>query len=142
MSPTLAAQRARRVLYAFIAVGTAVLVTGAVIGFGILVDLTREVRNTQLEGTPTGKKLVASADRILDCTDPGDPETGRPPGECYSDNQERTAQVLGDINRLIVASAACAAGVNPEWTVERREAAITTCVVDRLAMEAARNGKP
>lgn len=58
------------------------------------------IRQTQLEGTPTGQRLLEASDRILDCTDPN--------GECYQRNQDRTADVIGDLNRVAVYAAACA----------------------------------
>lgn len=79
---------------------------GLLVG-GALVWTVVSVRNTQLEGTPTGKQLLASAERILDCTDPGDPASGKPPGKCFSDSQARTAEAVGSIsdNSLRVSAA-------------------------------------
>lgn len=89
-----------------------------------------EVRRTQLEGTPLGKQLAKSADRILDCTDST--------GECYKRNERRTAQVVGDLNRVIVLAAACSVGLDPNFTVDQRQIAIQGCVLDRLARQAAK----
>jgi hypothetical protein len=86
-----------------------------------------QIRNTQLEGTPIGQKLVASADRILDCTDPK--------GECYEQSQRRTAQVLASVQRIIVLAAACAADVVASDSVDGRESEITACVTKRLASD-------
>lgn len=83
------------------------------------------VRNTQLEGTPTGQKILAASDRILDCTDPD--------GQCYKDSQARTAKAVGDINRVIVLAAACSVGVPRDMTVAERQAEISSCVINRLA---------
>lgn len=130
-------------------VGWAILyvcATAFILGVVVTVVSTRqiayEVQRTQLEGTPTGKKLVASADRILDCTDPGDSTTGRPPGECYARNLARSAEVVGDLNdyqlRIVVLAAACSADVKADLTVDQREAAISNCITQRLAHQAAK----
>jgi hypothetical protein len=110
-------------------------VTAAAVILGIVAVLA-SIRQTQLEGTPTGRKLLASAERILDCTDPGDPKTGRPVGKCYRDGQERTANAVGDINRVIILAAACSAGLPQGLSVQQRENEIESCVIDRLAREA------
>lgn len=111
-------------------------VTAAAVILGVIVTLVStwqiadEVRTTQLEGTPLGKQLAASADRILDCTDST--------GECYKRNQRRTAQVVGDLNRVIVLAAACSVGLDPHMTVDERQVSIQGCVLDRLAQQAAK----
>lgn len=92
--------------------------------------LAEQVRDTQLEGTPLGRQLAASAERILDCTDST--------GECYKRNQERTAKVVGDLNRVIVLAAACSVGLERGLTVDQRQVAIQGCVLDRLAQQAAK----
>lgn len=86
-----------------------------------------QVRSTQIEGTPTGQKLLKASDRILDCTDPN--------GQCYRDSQARTAQAVGDINRVIVLAAACSVGLDPDVSVKARQIAIQGCVIQRLAVE-------
>jgi hypothetical protein len=130
LSPTLAARRTRRAVWVFIAAGSAALIIGLVYVVATLLDLTPEVRNTQIEGTPTGRKLVASSERILDCTEPD--------GACYKASQARTAKAVGDINRVIVLAAACSVGLDPTWTVEQRQAEIQACVIDRLARSASK----
>ena len=90
-----------------------------------------EVRKTQLEGTPLGKQLATSADRILDCTNPD--------GECTKRNQQQTAEAVrdltGNLTRVIVISAACSAGLPDGLTVRQREVRIQSCVIDRLARD-------
>lgn len=124
MSPTLAARRARRVLYVSLAVGLAALAVGMVL-------VVASIRQTQLDGTPTGRKLVESADRILDCTDPE--------GACTKRNQRATAEAVsdltGNLTRVIVISAACSAGLPDGLTVRQREVRIQSCVIDRLARD-------
>lgn len=94
---------------------------------GLLLVVLGQVRATQLEGTPTGRKLVRSADKIIDCTDPE--------GDCYQENQENTAELLGTVQRIIVLAAACAVDVTPAQSVEEREAAITVCVTKQFAAQ-------
>ena len=103
---------------------TVISVCAAVIIFGTIGTLAA-VRNTQLEGTPVGQKLLKASDRILDCTDPQ--------GECYQDSQARTAKAVGDINKVVVLAAACSVGLSDRLTVAERQDAIQTCVIDRLA---------
>lgn len=107
------AEKVKRVLI----VATFVLVLALLL---LIVSLTGQVRNTQLEGTPTGKKLLQSAETIEDCTQAN--------GECYERNLQRSAEVIGDLNRVIVIAASCASGPD-EKTVQR----IQECVINRLA---------
>ena len=55
-----------------------------------LLTLSIQVRRTQLEGTPTGQRLLESSNRVLDCTSPD--------GECYKRSQKRTADVVTTLN--------------------------------------------
>lgn len=132
MSPTLAARRARHALWVFITVGSMSLILGLVFGGATLLDLTQTVRDTQIEGTPTGRKLLAASDRILDCTDPGDVATSRPPGECFTQSQERTATSVGDINRVVILAAACAAGLPDGLSENARVIRTQDCVIRQL----------
>jgi hypothetical protein len=92
-----------------------------------VVGMLAAVRNTQLEGTPTGQKLLAASDRILDCTEPD--------GQCFKDSQRRTAKAVGDINRVVVLAAACSVGLSPRLEVDERQAAIQQCVIQRLSVK-------
>lgn len=103
---------------------TVISVCAACIIFGTIGTLAA-VRNTQLEGTPTGQKLLEASNRILDCTDPE--------GKCYQDSQERTAKAVGDINKVVVLAAACSVGLPDGLTVAERQDEIQSCVIDRLA---------
>jgi hypothetical protein len=85
------------------------------------------IRQTQIDGTPTGQKLLQASDRILDCTDPE--------GQCYRDSQARTAKAVGDINKVIVLAAACSVGLENNLTVDERQIAIQRCVIERLAQQ-------
>lgn len=61
------------------------------------------VRDTQLEGTPLGKKLYAAADQIQSCTTPA--------GECYVESQKRTAKYLSQQSNntrdIVIATQVC-----------------------------------
>lgn len=85
--------RGRRIGWVVVYVCVAAFILG-------IVAVIAAIRQTQIEGTPTGRRLLEASDRILDCTDPA--------GVCYQRNQERTADVIGDVNRVAVYAAACA----------------------------------
>lgn len=90
--------------------------------FGAMGWTVYEVRSTQLEGTPTGQKLLTSADRIIDCT--------TPEGECYKRSQQRTGDAVSALNdatlRIVAAALACQAeGIT-------QEDALLRCVTQRL----------
>jgi hypothetical protein len=102
-----------------------VLATMLVGALATIVVLVGQVRATQLEGTPTGQKLLDSAERIQSCTEPQ--------GKCYKQNQKRTEQVVENIGKYIVLAAACAAEVDTELAnPDDRIAQITKCVAERL----------
>jgi hypothetical protein len=125
-------QQARRVARSEFVTRLFILV-GAVFLAGSMVTnvvLSVAIRQTQLDGTPVGKKLVESADRILDCTEAGGP--GRKPGACYTRSQTQARDVLASAQRIILISAACAVELNPSDPVEVRVQQITTCVTERL----------
>lgn len=126
MSPTLAARRARRALYISIAIGLSTLVVGLVLAIA-------SIRQTQLDGTPTGRKLLAASERILDCTDAGDDSTGRPPGKCFTESQERTRDAVGNINEVAVLAAACAAGLPDGLSDDKRVIRTQRCLIEQLA---------
>jgi hypothetical protein len=99
-----------------------VLLVGSVAANAVLAgeirDLAEQIRETQLDGTPTGKKLLASSERVLDCTSPN--------GKCFKRGQAATAAAVGDITQVVILAAACS-GVTP-GDVD----AITRCVVSGL----------
>lgn len=118
------AELARRLLLGFLVIGLSVLLIMAAV---VIV----QVHQTQLEGTPTGQKLLASADRILDCTDVQ--------GECAKRNSARTAAAVADLTdnltRVVVLASACSADLPERLSVREREVAIQACIIDRLARE-------
>lgn len=106
-------------------VGRLVVGAFAVLVLALLVAvvyLALQVRHTQLEGTPTGKKLLAAANQIESCTTPD--------GECYKRGQKQQGGAIADINKITVYAAACA-DREGEQTVE----AIQFCVLRRLAAD-------
>lgn len=72
---------------------------------GALLTLSLAIRSTQLEGTPTGRRLLEASDRIIDCTSPE--------GECYKRSQKRTGDAVSALNaataRIVAAALACQA---------------------------------
>lgn len=117
-------ERRRRVIGLVIGVLIGVLVAG----LATVPVLLGQIRSTQLEGTPTGKKLLASAETIEDCTTPG--------GKCYERGQRQTAQILSSAQRIILLSAACSVDLDPAQPVDRRVRDITDCVTKRLTAPA------
>lgn len=81
-----------------------------------------QVRGTQLEGTPLGKKLLEQAETIKSCTSTD--------GECAKRNRKQTADLVADINRISIIAAACA-DQPAQQTVEQ----IQSCVIAKLAAE-------
>lgn len=120
----------RMVGWALLSVTAASVVLGVIVMVASTWQIADDVRTTQLEGTPLGKQLAASSARILDCTDST--------GECYKQNQARTAKVVGDLNRVIVLAAACSVGLEKDMTVDERQVAIQGCVLNRLARQASK----
>lgn len=105
------------------------------LGVGLLLSallsvpvLLSQVRQTQLEGTPTGRKLVASADRILDCTDP---KGGK--ASCYQQNQRRTAELVGQIGAGNILAVVCALQVENGTPLQKALDQVTACVARQLA---------
>lgn len=119
--------RGRQFVYALVAFGVG-LVLAALLSVPVL---TAQIRTTQLEGTPTGKKLVAASERILDCTEAGS-ET-EPAGDCYRRSQEQTAAILTSAQRIVILSAACAVDVDATQPIQARIQQITDCVTRRLS---------
>lgn len=95
----------------------------AIIAFGMLLTA---VHNTQIDGTPTGKKLLRASDRIISCTSTT--------GECTRRNQRQTAALIAGLvrdNRAAAASAASCAGqpsIARIADTDERTVAILTCM--------------
>ncbi|MEO6203793.1 MAG: hypothetical protein ABIO67_00180 [Mycobacteriales bacterium] len=94
----------RRALTVFLYV-LAAAVAAAVLTTAVVSALTlAQIRDTQLDGTPLGRKLLVSSDQILSCTTPGQP--------CYERSQKQTAGAVGSLaegaRMAAAAAAACA----------------------------------
>jgi hypothetical protein len=83
-------------------VGFAALVLALLVA---VVFLALQVRHTQLDGTPTGKKLLESSEQIISCTTPGK--------KCAEANQRAMASAIKAIShnnaKAAAAATACAA---------------------------------
>lgn len=84
-----------------------------------------QVRSTQLEGTPLGKQLASSANRILDCTDSA--------GDCYQRGQKRTASAVQQIAAGNILAVVCALQVPNGTPLDRAIDQVTACVAERLS---------
>lgn len=115
---------------------TAVMVTVLLISQAVLIS---QIRATQQTGSPVLKAILGQQDdikvaakaatstneQILDCLDPG--------GKCFEESQRRSADVLAQVQLIIVLAAACAADVTGDQSVEQRQDSITACIAKRLA---------
>jgi hypothetical protein len=118
--------RVRAVVWVLIGVMAATVIALVLVA----ASLTAQIRQTQLEGTPTGKKLVAASDRILDCTDPAG---GR--DSCYQRNQRRTAEAVGQIGAANILTVVCALNVPNGTPLQEALDQVTQCVADRLSRQ-------
>jgi hypothetical protein len=89
------------------------------------------------------EQLGVVADRVLSCTERGEPEAGvpadewqRPPGDCYIDAQRAQAQVIGQpaggINTTVVAAAACASTLPNEMPRAEAQRRTLACTIASL----------
>lgn len=85
-----------------------------------LLVLALSIHNTQIDGTPTGRKLLASADRIIDCTDPD--------GKCTKENEKRTAGIVTQLDQNDRRNAALAAACAAQVSDPRDPAQILACM--------------
>lgn len=112
--------------------GVACTAVVLVIVYAIITSATNssDIRATQLEGTPLGKQLVKSSDRILDCTEPGNAEI--PAGECYTRSQDRTAEVVAQVSAGNVLAVVCALDVPDGTPFEVALRQVSKCVAKEL----------
>ena len=108
------------------------LLLGVIAMLAATLELAGEVRDTQIEGTPLGKQLAASSERILDCTEST--------GVCYQRNQQRTAELVTGLNdyqlKVVAAGAACSSKfTDRDLPIRLLEVRINACMVARLAAE-------
>lgn len=90
-----------------------------------------EIRVTQKHNTKKNDQTVQTlavvkslSKQINSCVTPGMP--------CYQQGQQRTAGVLGSVERIIILSAACSVDVSQTESVDQRISDITSCVTKRL----------
>lgn len=100
--------------------------------FWLLVEVTTDT-NRIVEGVEAQQDLnsgyIANSkdtlDRVVDCTEPG--------GKCFNEGAERTAEAVGNIGRLSVYAAACAADRRlVDQTLEERADEIEKCVTQLI----------
>lgn len=78
----------------------AVALVAFMVGISLsFLGISWQIRRTQLEGSPTGQRLLASSDAVLDCTSPE--------GECFKRSQKRTADVVATLNLGTVYAVFC-----------------------------------
>jgi len=88
---------------------TRIVALGLLIGIlGLLVWLAISIRDTQLEGTPTGKAILESSNRIKSCTTPG--------ADCYERGVRAQAGAISSINEITIYAVTCGQQ-NPDASV-------------------------
>lgn len=86
------------------------------------------IRQSQVTNTTTLNNSSRVLELVEDCTTPG--------GECYQRGRENTAGAVGDIGRVTVLAAACAASIeDANLSVPARADLIQRCIVDNLATD-------
>lgn len=115
----------RQFAWGLVVIGTVVAI--AVLSTAILVAASKatDIRDSQVTNTRTLDNSERTLRIIEDCTTPGQP--------CYERGVRRTANAVGDIQRVIVLAAACSVGLDPSRSVVERQSAIQACVIERLA---------
>jgi hypothetical protein len=96
----------RRMAVAFMA-------AALMVALGAVLYIAVQIRGTQIEGSPTGK-------RIESCTTPGKP--------CYDRGQAQTAKAVAQLLTGNVNALACAMQVPPGTTVDETIDLITACL--------------
>lgn len=118
-------------------VGISLLVVGMLLTTGVAAYAAVLIRDTQTTNKPkidatahaaaaaqrAAKAAEKGTKRIEDCTTPGQP--------CYDDGLKQQADVIGDLNRVIVLAAACADRPGDQSVEE-----IQGCVIAKLADQA------
>jgi len=109
----------KRVAWILLAIGMALIIA-------LLIGLLVSIRSTQLEGTPTGKKLLRSSDLIISCTTPS--------GKCSKEQSEQLVKILEQISDNTAITVTCAVNLvvkDPNVTL----ADVQECVRDTTAGE-------
>lgn len=118
------AETRRELLRRFILLALVLFAAG--VGFGLL-GLSLQIRQTQTDGTPTGRRIVSLQETINDCVNPE--------GACYQRSQKRTADVVSALNDGALFAVLCVQR-NPavvNQPVEVAVAQIKACVQDLAA---------
>lgn len=88
-----------------------VLVVSIVLTFAVLIGgvlwLSAQIRQTQQDGSPVGRRLVSLSETINGCVNPG--------GECFQRSQERQSNAVAMINLGALYGAYCVQH-NPDAT--------------------------
>lgn len=94
------AERWKRIGIAFTAF--AVAVVAGLLGWtiGKILEVQDDIRRTQINGTPTGKAILDTAETIESCTNPE--------GECYRRTQETQSGAVNAINEITIYAVTCA----------------------------------
>jgi hypothetical protein len=108
--------RVRKLSWALLGIAVSGLIGSLLVG----VVVVAQIRSAQVDRAPKNDANDATLAIIRDCTEPT--------GDCFREAQRRTAEAVGDINRVIVIAAACASKPY-EQSVTR----IAKCVTRRLA---------
>lgn len=88
-------------------------------------SIVSAIRQTQQTNTGLARDTHSTTDLIESCV--------RPEGACYQRAQQRTADAVSNINRVIILAAACSANLPDRLTVIERRDSIQTCVINQLA---------
>lgn len=116
----------RRAASVLLAVGVVLIVASVSIGVLVAVAQVNAIRNTQLDGTPQGKKILRASDQIISCT--------TTEGACTRKNRREQADLIGGLVQSQRAAAASAAACAAQPMVTRlkvpaeRTAAILACM--------------
>jgi hypothetical protein len=96
-------------------------------------DIVSGIEQQQQTNTDTINTAEETLARVIDCTEPG--------GECFEAGSKRTAAAVGNIGRLSVYAAACAADpVRQQETLQQRASEIEACVTGLVERDAAASG--
>lgn len=115
MSSGITGSNGRTLAWVAIFVGGGSLAVLVVWLLASVLTLTQEVRDSQIEGTPFGKRLQESSDQIIDCTSPE--------GTCYKRSQRRQGEIVATLNLGAIYGAYCVEQ-NREATIPQIKACV------------------
>jgi hypothetical protein len=117
----------RTILWGVVGLGAAFLIVGGIVIVG-------SIRAAQIDGTPFGKKLAASSDRLVDCTTQGH--------ACYDQQQRRTGRYLGSIATSQQDAAAAGAWCANQPGTRKSYPAMLRCVKRAMAVSSGPTFQP